>query len=257
MTEKENDYPVLYEVTDLFHMIREEDEDEFDADSEDQEDEEEDQEDSDEDEENPSEDGEQEEDENAEADEDNAEFVPAVVYKGLQRTVSKKDSQIAKLNKELEDAKKEKKDAEALLGKGDQVRLDLQKTIRDQGERLSALEQENKQSKREAMQSRVIAEDFPGLAKLQEYIPSAETEDEFRKNCEGLEAALGEETTKILTKELQGSTPSVDDEETKPVSQATVDKKYAAAMALAGVRGKEKEYNKAYDEYLDALNTRQ
>lgn len=256
MTENENDYPVLYEISDsLFHIIREEDKEDYDS-----EDEEEDQEDSEQDEENPSEDDEQEKDESDSdnEDEENKEddsLIPANVYKGLQRTVSKKDSEIAKLKKELENAEKEKADALAVLDKGDKVRLDLQKTIADQGKRLGALEQENQQSKLEAMQSRVLAEDFPGLAKLKNYIPSAETEDEYRKNCEGLQAALGEETTKILTKELSNSTPPVDDNN-KPVSQAQVDKLYSKAMSLAGVRGKEQEYKKTFDEYLLALNSR-
>lgn len=256
MTEIKKDYPVIYEIEDLYHLIREKDEDEYDADSEtEKEDDVEDQESSDDDEENPSDD-EQEGDAESDDQEDLGETVPADTYKGLQRTVSKKDKEIKDLEGKLKAAEKEKADAEAMLNSGEKVRLDLQKTITDQGKRLSALEQENEQSKTDAMQNRVIAEDFPQLAKLKAYIPSAASEDEYRKNCEGLVTALGEETTKLLTKEVSTSTPPVEDDE-KPVSQAQVDKLYDKAVALAGVKGKEKEYNKAYDEYLAALNSRQ
>ena len=174
MTKKE-ERPILYEITEIpSRFIREED---AELDKEDESEEEEDQEDSEDSEENPSED--EQEDSESEPDEDEDESVPANVYKGLQRTVSKKDKEIDELEDKLKKSKQEKADAEAMLESGDKVRLDLQKTITDQGERLSALETENKQSKLSAMQSKVIAEDFPGLAKLRDYIPSAETEDEY------------------------------------------------------------------------------
>lgn len=253
MTTKEN-YPVIYEISEIpFHLIRDDEED-YEADEE--ESEEEDLEDSDEDEESSSDDEQQEDDDSESDDED--EVVPAKIYKGLQRTVSKKDKEIQQLEKEIEEAKKEKEEAEAMLDKGDKVRLDLQKTITDQGERLSALEKENKQSKAQAMQSRVIAEEFPGLANLTNFIPSAETEDEYRENCKSLQEALGDNVTQRLEKELKSSTvPADEDEGKKPASQSEIDKKYNKAMSLAGVPGKQEEYDKAFNEYLEAVNSRQ
>ena len=196
-----------------------------------------------------------EDDEESDEDDEELEVVPAKVYKGLQRTVAKKDKELADL-KEANKALAEEMDGlKDQLSSGDKIRIDLQKRFKETSDRIAALETENEQSKTDAMQNRVIAAEFPGLARLKEFIPSASTEDEYRENCKALAGALGEEVTKTLDHELNSSTPPVEDDDVKPVSQAQIDKYYAAAMKLAGVEGKEEEYESALGKYMKALQT--
>lgn len=187
-------------------------------------------------------------------DDDDLEVIPAKVYKGLQRTVAKKDAELEKLKVDHAKLLEEQNDLKSTLDSGEKVRFDLQQKFKETSNRIAALELENEQSKVSAMQNRVIAAEFPGLARLKDFVPSAATEDEYRENCKSLTLALGTEVNKSLEKELTNSTPPVEDTE-KQVSQATIDKLYAKAMKMAGIRGKEDEYEKTMDEYMKALQS--
>jgi len=212
-------------------------------------------EDSEKDEENPEDDQDESSDESTEEDssDDNitGDTVSVDMYKGLQRTLARREKEVEAQKLAAEKARKELDDFQASLNADEAVRATLVNNLQDALKRVSALENENKQSKVEAMQSDIILKDFPSLARMKDYIPSAETEEEYRKNCEQFADVLGDNVTKALDEELTNTTLPVEDEE-PTISQAHLDKLYAKAMAHA-LPGQEKEFNKAMDDYTDAL----
>ncbi len=207
------------------------------------------------DEETPEDDQDESQDESAEdssADDDvTGDTVSVDIYKGLQRTLARRETELKAQVDAAEKAQKDLDDFKASLNADEAVRATLVNNLQDALKRVSALENENKQSKVEAMQSDLILKDFPSLARMKAYIPSAETVEEYRKNCEQFAAVLGDNVTKALDEELTNTTIKVVDEEPK-ISQAHLDKLYAKAMSHA-LPGQEKDFNKAMDEYTDAL----
>lgn len=239
----EKEYPVEYEIKELFHWIR--DEEDIKDDSQDDSSEEEDLE---QDEETPDDNT----DDNADLDDSEDGKISVEAYKGLQRTIAKRDKELERLKKEADEIRSDYDEFRSSVDADTVVRQELQKTLSKAMNRIEKLEEENKASKTEAMQSNILMDEFPSLTKLKEYIPSAETEDEFRENCKNFSAALGENITEALEEELAGTTVEVEDEKTNGVTQAQIDKAHEKAQSLA-IPGKEKEYNKAMDEYLDLL----
>lgn len=187
---------------------------------------------------------------------ENAKTVPMEVYKGLQRTVNERNEEIKRLKGENQSLNQEIEDLKESMEKGDIVRADLQKSIRETNERIEALETENQQAKKEAMKNRVLMEKFPDLQHLKEYIPDADTEEDFVENASAFKEKLGKQVDSEVTRELEGSTPPVDGDDNGVPSQEEVDQLYDKAMSLAGLSGKQEEYDAAYDKYLAALNAR-
>lgn len=205
--------------------------------------------------ENLSDDNDTKSDTDTENGDDDGDMISMKAYKSLQRRLSEKDRQIDQLESERDDYKGQLESIKSDLEKGDKVRSDLEDRITKTNQRLEALENENQQSKKEAMKSRVIMNEFPELAHLESYIPEADDEETFKENCRKFAEDLGEEVTSQMSRELDTTTLQVDDE-SKKVSQVEIDRLHSKAMSLAGVNGKEEEYDEAMDAYLAALDRR-
>ena len=191
-------------------------------------------------------------DADADEDEDSSDdLISMDAYKGLQRTLNKANSALKKAQDDADAKQTEFDEYKTTLDSSDIVMRDLQKSLIDANKRVTALEEENDTNKVEAMQSDVILNDFPALARFKEYIPSADSKDEFTKNATAFAELLGEKVTKALDEELEGSTVSADEEVTGP-TQVQLDKSFDKTMALA-VPGKEKEYEKAMADYMALL----
>lgn len=185
-------------------------------------------------------------------DDDDDDMVSSDAYKSLQRTIAKRDKAIKDAEAKKDAIQEELDTLRSTSKKGDVVKADLETRFKEQAKRLDSLEKENKQSKEDSMQSRIIMESYPELAKLKVYIPKSDDEDDYRENCKKFATALGEKITEELVNELDTTTVPVDEKDKKP-TQAAVDELYEKAMSLAGDPKKEVEYNKVMDEYLDAL----
>jgi hypothetical protein len=211
---------------------------------------------SDDDEEESSDDDDSEDagDDDDEDDETGDETISMDTYKGLQRTLALRDKTIKDEQGKTEALQVKLDETVAGMDSSEIVRSELQKNYRDAVKRIAALESENTDSKKKAMKNSVIAKDYANLAKFVEYIPDADTEEDFAENCKAFKKLLGDKVNQELDAELDGTTTVVDDE-SEQVSQAAIDKLFDKAMSLAGIDGKEKEYDNAMEKYLEAIES--
>lgn len=96
----------------------------------------------------------------------------------------------------------------------------------------------------------VITSDFPGLAGLAEYIPTGENIEDFKANAKKFKEKMGDRVDKAVSEKLKGATPPAPTGE-DDVSTTEKDKAYDRVSALAGVVGKEAEYETALDLYIE------
>ena len=209
---------------------------------------------SEDDEENPDDaDEETTDDDDSEEDDDDStgDLISMDAYKGLQRTLSKSQKELLSAQKLLIEQKNEFDEYRSGMDASDVVLKDLQQNLAESLKRVLALEEENATNKVDAMQSEVILNDFPALARFKDYIPSADSKEKYVENAKAFAELMGEKVNEVLDEELEGSTTTVDEEVTGP-TQAQLDKAYDKALALA-IPGKEKEYNKAMDDYMKLM----
>jgi DNA repair exonuclease SbcCD ATPase subunit len=178
-------------------------------------------------------------------------------YQGLQRSFDKKrkelEGQIEKLtvqvNKLTEDTETVKSDKTSLEGSNKTLADQLAKATED----LETVTSEKAALELRAERQSIIMEEFKEVAPMAGYIPPGKDLDEFRDNAKKFAEDLGKMVDTGVSEELSGASPPPpggDD----TVSASDVDKLYDEVVKLAGDPDKTKEYETAYDAYLEALN---
>lgn len=181
-------------------------------------------------------------------------YVTEESYKGLQRAAER---QKAKLEKELADARGKLEQSateleEAKLAAAEKA--NLEKAQSDLNTNIANLQAERDKLTRQLNQQKIVLAEFPQLAPLAAYIPVADTDEKFKENAVGFEAALKIYVASQIKGTFEGSGPPIGSGNGSQSADA-LDKLWAEVYAVAGIPGKEKEYEEAYAKLQEALKT--
>jgi chromosome segregation ATPase len=179
-------------------------------------------------------------------------------YKGLQRASEKK-------SKKLEDElTKQKSDLESTVTELEEMRSDSgsleskQKEAEEAKTKLEddvqALQKEHDQLQTQINQQNIVMSEFPHLAPVAKFIPTAESDDDFRTGAKEFSDALTTMVNKGVETSLEGSSATFkkgDDDELKP-SESELDEAWAIVYQYAGDPKHQKEYDEAYEKVMAA-----
>ncbi|MGC9423773.1 hypothetical protein, partial [Vibrio sp.] len=173
-------------------------------------------------------------------------------YKGLQAVIAKRDQTIASLTNKNQDLETEIADLKSKHGTAISEKTDLSEKITNVTEEKTNLENQVAKLEKKLKHQDIVMKDFPELAPVMSFIPETETEEEFRAKAKELQSSLNKYVGDGMQNVLSGSSPAVSgNEENSTLSGDEADKWYREAASLAGIPGKEKEYEEAFQKYLE------
>jgi chromosome segregation ATPase len=177
-------------------------------------------------------------------------------YAGLQKVVAKKDKALTDLSQKVESLTDTLEELRTQSTSSETQLESVKKQAEEAQEQLATLTGERDNLKQQLDQQQIVLKDYPQLAPLAEFIPAAENEEQFRTNAENFAKAIEAFTGEAVTRTVEGSTPPIPSGKQEVVTQDQVDVAYDKAAKLAGVPGKEQEYQAANDEYVRLLSAR-
>lgn len=185
-------------------------------------------------------------------------YVTEESYQGLQRVVAKKDKELEDLRTKTttlsETLEELKSDSTQLAG----TKGDLEKQLQDSQAQVQTIQAERDALDKQLRQQGIIMQEFPNLASVSQYIPSAEDDDKYRENAKAFSEAMSAFVKTGVQQVISGGTPpqpASDD----TASETEEERLWRDIYSFAGVAGKEKEYNEAnrrLQEVLAAKSTR-
>jgi len=177
-------------------------------------------------------------------------------YKGLQAVIAKRDVTIAKLTNEKAELETQKAEAEANHGSAVTEKTNLSSKLTESTKEVANFKKQVAALNKKVKFQGIIMKDFPELAPVSTLIPEVETEEEFRAKAKEVQAALSNYVDKGVQDILKGGSPPLGstNEDNTPLGENALDKAWDEATALAGITGKEAEYEKAYKKYQKLYN---
>lgn len=174
-------------------------------------------------------------------------------YKGLQAVIAKRDQTIADLTNKNQELENEIADLRSKHGTVVSEKTDLSEKITSVTEEKSNLENQIAVLEKKLANREIIMKDFPELAPFMSLFPEVvEDEEELRSKAKEIKSALGKYVGDGVKNALSGASPVVSgNEEDSTLSVDEAEKWYQRSVQLAGIRGKEQEYEEAYQKYLE------
>lgn len=178
-------------------------------------------------------------------------------YKGLQKTVAKKDKERDELQDKYDDLSAQFEELKSNSSKSQETLGELEKQLKETKDSLDSLSDERDNFKSQLERQTLIMTEFPNLAPLAKYIPESADEEEFRKNAKEFADALENNVKAGIKETLAGSGVKQPTDTEEFTSQDEVDAAYERAVALAGDPAKAKEYEEANQEYIKLFESSQ
>jgi len=172
-------------------------------------------------------------------------------YIGLQKTVAKKDGQITTLQEKIDQLVADLEELRTNASATEKDKTTLETSARQLQEQMATLTSERDGLKKQLAQQQVIINKFPQLAHLAKYIPPAETEEDFIKNATDFAADLKTAIDSGVKDLLKGASPPQPPDDRKPPTEDAEEVAYRKMVKLAGVPGKEEEYEVARKAWLE------
>lgn len=183
-------------------------------------------------------------------------YVSEESYKGLQRAAEKQrrelETKLQELTKQLEGTSTEL-EAQKLLAA---EKVTLQDQLKTLATTLDQTQKDREVLNRTIAQQNIILGEFPTLAPLAGFIPTAPDDDTYRSNAKNFEAALSKYVTGAVKQTLEGASPPSGKTKSDIPTAAEEDKAWNKVYSLAGVPGKEKEYEEAYAQLRNLIGTK-
>jgi len=180
-------------------------------------------------------------------------YVSEDAYKGLQRAAER---QKAKLEAELAEARKKAEELSTSLEETKLAVAEKEKLAKERDELnagIQALQQEREKLAIQLQQQQIVLEKYPDLAPLANYIPHGVSLEEFQANAENFRKAVESYLSMRLRQESAGATPPIGGGN-QGTDAGKTQRLWDKVYALAGIEGKEREFEEAYEELLRAIN---
>lgn len=167
-------------------------------------------------------------------------------YKGLQKVVARKDREVNELTDKLENLSSQLEELKTTSQSSQSAKSDLEKQLGELQSTLESLKTEKDDLNNKLAQSSLVMEKFPEIAPLAAFIPSGNSIEEFEQNAQAFKERIDDYTSAKAKGLLQGASPtSTKSSEDGMVTENELDKLWDQVYSLAGIPGKEKEYEEA------------
>jgi seryl-tRNA synthetase len=191
------------------------------------------------------------EDKSQQSDDDNSQDIDwEARYKGLQRASEKKrnelEQQLTKAQSELESTTTELESVKSDTGSLESKRTEAEKAKEELENEIQNLSIEKETLEKQLNQQNIIMSDFPQLAPLAKFIPSATDDDSFRQTATEFNEALTQYVDRGVDVSLQGASPTFekgDDE--KLADDSELDKAWDTIYKYGGDPEKQDEVDAA------------
>lgn len=182
-------------------------------------------------------------------------YVTEESYQGLQRVVSKKDTEIESLQSKLDTLSTQLEELKTNSNQLSGTKSNLENQLQEATTQLDALKADRDKLDIQLRQQGIVMKEFPALAAVAQYIPKADDDEKFRENAKQFAEAMNLFVDNGVKTVISGSvTPQPQSDDTAPETEE--DRLWDEVYALAGVRGKEKEYNEAYNRLQQVLESK-
>lgn len=162
----------------------------------------------------------------------------------LEKQIADQTATVTRLMEELE---AHKTDATSLST----AKTEMETQLTQLNTSLQTLQVDRDALDKKLKQQSLLLGEFPDLAPLLEFIPTADDEAALKANAEKLRGALKSYVDLGVKNVITGATPPVTPTDKEP-TETEADKAWATVYATAGVPGKEKEYEEAYAKVMAA-----
>lgn len=179
-------------------------------------------------------------------------------YKGLQAVIAKRDGTIANQANRISELEAKLAEAEANHGSAVSEKTTVGAQLKESQTKAAELEKEVANLQKKVKYQDIVMKEFPDLSQAASFIPDTDNEDDFREKAKELRGALNQIVKSNVQDVLGGaSLPLEAGDGGTSASIDELDKAYRDVVALAGIPGKEQEYEKAYDRYVSIQEQRQ
>lgn len=171
-------------------------------------------------------------------------------YKGMQKVANNKEAELKATREQIDKlaAKIEELKADATVKES--AKGDLDKLFKETQDNFTNLKKDKDELDQQLVRQDIVMSDYPDLVSLAEYIPASEDADTFKDNAKKFSEAMQSFVDKGVKSALKGSSPKQEPGTDEVVSSDEKNKLWEAAAALAGVKGKDKEYEEAMQAYM-------
>jgi hypothetical protein len=170
-------------------------------------------------------------------------------YLGLQKVVNRKDKEVETLKTKLDKLVEDFEDSKATSSSTEKVKGDLEKQLKEAQTSLSGLESERDQLNNQLIQTNIVMEKFPEIAKLAQYIPAADDAETFEANAKKFAEDVGALVETGVDKKLKGASPPAPPGEEGTETQNEKDKLWDELMVLGKDPAKKAEYEAKFKEW--------
>lgn len=171
-------------------------------------------------------------------------------YKGLMKTVAKKDSSIAELQEKLDKAVTDIEEIRTSTTLTEAQKTAAEKAKTDLEAQLNQTKAERDTLQKSLSQQAIIVNEFSHLGKLSKYIPKAEDDETFKKNATAFAADLEEAVQARVKSVMSGSTPPQPKGKQEMATESEEEALYRKVTSLAGIAGKEAEFEEARQKWV-------
>lgn len=171
-------------------------------------------------------------------------------YKGMQKVANNKEAELKATREQIDKlaAKIEELKADATVKES--AKTDLDKLFKETQDNFTNLQSEKDELDQQLVRQNIVMADYPDLVPLAEYIPAADDADKFKENAKEFAEAIKGFVDTGVKSALKGSSPKQPAGTDELPSEGEKNKLWEAAASLAGVPGKEKEYEEKMQEYM-------
>jgi len=173
-------------------------------------------------------------------------------YKGLQKVVAKRDAELLDQKAKLDKLAEDLEELRSQTSSSEATKTKLAKDLADAQASLSIAQAEQARATKRLAQQSIVLKQFPELAPLAEFIPAAESDEDFVKNANALKASLEAYVSQGVKIKLSGAVPPLTQKGNEMAPDGEEDRLWSEINRTAGIPGLEKEYREANDK-LQAL----
>lgn len=177
-------------------------------------------------------------------------------YNGLMKTVTKKDGTITDLQGKLEKLSADLEELRTSQTATEQQKATAEKAKTDLEQLLTSTKTELTEAKKSLSQQTIIMNEFSQLGKLAKYITPAVDDKTFTDNAKSFSTDLEDYVQARLKGLMAGSSPPQPKGKQEMATEAEEDALYKKVTSLAGISGKEAEYEEARQKWVALQQTK-
>ncbi len=176
-------------------------------------------------------------------------------YKGLQKVVSRKEKAAQSLKAKYDKLSEQHEAQKTKSGAADTATSDLEKQLKEAKTELDDLTSERDKLNNQLSQTNLVMEKFPEIAPLAQYIPTADTIEDFEKNAKKFAEDVGAQIETGVDKKLEGASPDAPPGEEGLDTENEKDKLWDELNELGRDPEKNTEYEAKFKEWEALFDT--